>query len=538
MEHPQCNRIGIDKNAIIVKKLGIYVVDMIINEVEEIVKLLPKNLHDWTDNLTINNKASSYHIGKILDMFSKVFYDSNGVKRLTSFVQYGNVYIASLVDNSNSSPYTYIAFSIFDVIDSFNSDESKEISYVKLHDSWYDAKLTVFTSNGRSFKVVFSHKDDETADIVKDMCCVDFMCDEHVIRVFDISPIPVIDDININKWISGSAKVTINKSNFIIPFSVDNENEEENEVLYFEDILDKKIGYAAKRESIKNRFYDLSGFYYKIDSYGVHKVGSPIDNDFTIYTDPLDQYICDPESEKHKLSEGMWLITANLSQLVDITIKTETAILTSSFIRGSLTLRDFISSNEGSNTLDMAIAFGIPENKELDHFYGIASDGSVINEDDIVNKSINLYAALKDKESPIVIPSNPEDQGTQEDSNVNEGGDENNAQDPDTPPTGDENSSSSDDNANDDGDSSSTGTDENNTVNPDSQEPNTEDTSSSQNPEDTSGGDTTPIEPESQESESLGENSDPDTSTSSEGNDTSDNGVVDNPNQEDSDINP
>ena len=181
----------------------------------------------------------------------------------------------------------------------------------------------------------------------------------------------------------------------------------------------------------------------------------------------------------------------------------------------------------------------IPENKELDHYYGIASDGSVINEDDIVNKSINLYAALKDKESPIVIPSNPEDQGTQEDSNVNEGGDENNTQDPDVPPTGDENISSSDDNVCGDGDSSSsTGTDENNTVNPDSQESNTEDTSSSQNLEDTSGGDTTPIEPESQESESLGENSDPDTSTSSEGNDTSDNGVVDNPNQEDSDINP
>lgn len=541
MEHPQCNRIGIDKNAIIVKKLGIYVVDMIINEVEEIVKLLPKNLHDWTDNLTINNKASSYHIGKILDMFSKVFYDSNGVKRLTSFVQYGNVYIASLVDNSNSSPYTYIAFSIFDVIDSFNSDESKEISYVKLHDSWYDAKLTVFTSNGRSFKVVFSHKDDETADIVKDMCCVDFMCDEHVIRVFDISPIPVIDDININKWISGSAKVTINKSNFIIPFSVDNENEEENEVLYFEDILDKKIGYAAKRESIKNRFYDLSGFYYKIDSYGVHKVGSPIDNDFTIYTDPLDQYICDPDSEKHKLSEGMWLITANLSQLVDITIKTETAILTSSFIRGSLTLRDFISSHEGTSTLDL-ILDEIPENKELDHFYGIASDGSMILEGDIVNKSINLYAALKDRKSPIVIPLNPEDQGTQEDPSENEGegGDENNTQDPDVPPTGDENISSSDDNVGGDGDSSSsTGNGENDIVDLDSQESNTEDTtSSSQNLEDTSGGDTTPIEPESQESESLGENSDPDTSTSSEGNDTSDNGVVDNPNQEDSDINP
>ena len=105
----------------IVKEVfGEAVIDAIIKTVEDAIKNAPKSIDP---NAELPNA---------LYMFADLLYDDNGLCRLESFEQYGTLYVAKIYDKTatGDKKEIYLAYSLFDIIETFNKIGKKSLCRV------------------------------------------------------------------------------------------------------------------------------------------------------------------------------------------------------------------------------------------------------------------------------------------------------------------------------------------------------------------------------------------------------------------------
>lgn len=107
---------------------GSKVIDAILNSVERSIAFSPDYIEKTED------------LNPVMQLFDEVMYDPYGYKRLISFNQFGSFYIAKVFDKDK---FIFVAYSIYDIFDYYNSDSSKEIPYVKIYETLTDTNYTV-----------------------------------------------------------------------------------------------------------------------------------------------------------------------------------------------------------------------------------------------------------------------------------------------------------------------------------------------------------------------------------------------------------
>ena len=110
------NRSVITQEIHVIKRvLGENVIDTILKEIKNTIKDVPKRKPE-TESLSLH-------------MISDVLYDNEGMCRLIDFKQFGTIYIAKVFDKTSENPYVFLAYSIYDLIETFNNTESIVFSW-------------------------------------------------------------------------------------------------------------------------------------------------------------------------------------------------------------------------------------------------------------------------------------------------------------------------------------------------------------------------------------------------------------------------
>lgn len=184
---------------------GSKVVDAILDSVENAIVSSPDYIAETSD------------LDPIMQLFDEVMYDPYGYKRLISFNQFGSFYIAKVFDNDK---FIFVAYSIYDIFDFYNSDSSKEIPYVKLYESLVDTKYTVTAVDNPTryklnaqmdepwkYKITFENYDTVDLFVNPAEICVS--------KVYN-----KIDPIEISDLVSGFVQFIINHKVFEFHYSI------------------------------------------------------------------------------------------------------------------------------------------------------------------------------------------------------------------------------------------------------------------------------------------------------------------------------
>ena len=184
---------------------GSKVVDAILDSVENSIASCPDYIAETSD------------LDPIMQLFDEVMYDPYGYKRLISFNQFGSFYIAKVFDNDK---FIFVAYSIYDIFDYYNSDSSKEIPYVKLYETLNDMNYTVTAVDNPTryklnaqmdepwkYKIIFENNDTVDLFVNPAEICVS--------KVYN-----KIDPIEISELVSGFVQFIINHKVFEFHYSI------------------------------------------------------------------------------------------------------------------------------------------------------------------------------------------------------------------------------------------------------------------------------------------------------------------------------
>lgn len=393
------------KTTIAIKKLGQNVIDIILKNIEEIVPTLPERINpDETQNTEIQ---------QILDLFGDLFYDNAGVKRLVSFVQFGNVYLAKVVDVTSTKPYVFLAYNVYDVIHRFNASSKKPVQYVKIYESKYDCEYVV-TNDVTTFNynVIFTKKSDKKVetdlfDTNDSAEIVNFTCIPEQIQVNrlykKITPI-IIDD-----KLSGTLIVDINGTLFKLAYSVDKDNSEKLTFLsLISTIPSNRVNYALK-ETLST--YDFS---YVIDSYKLEKIND-LENEPRYISFENPEYLEDVvngsinngiENEIY-VESGIWKATAVLRRVCEVTIVDSHGVKHSQYVDfNSTNIKSYLEKNEYYRELLEGL---INSDEYIECYNGLKKNDSLISETQMIMDHITIIPDIKKKEKPVVDIDEPEE---------------------------------------------------------------------------------------------------------------------------------
>ncbi len=386
------------KTIIGIKKLGQNVIDIILKNIEEIVPNLPEKVDFSEEHPT--------DIQQILDLFGDLFYDNSGVKRLVSFVQFGNVYLAKVVDVTSPKPYVFLAYNIYDVIHRFNASTKKPVQYIKLYESKYDCDYIVTNDNTTfNFCVIFTKKKDksvesdlyDTSDAAE---VISFTCVPTQIQVNrfyqKVTPI-IIDD-----KISGTLVVDINGTIFKVPYSIDEKEETKPTFLsLISSIPQNKINYALKAT---NSIYDFS---YVIDSYKLEKVND-IENEPRYISFENAEYLegiangsIKETNEEIYVESGIWKATAALRKVCEVTVVDNHGIKHSQYVDFNTTsIKNFLERNEYYKELLDKL---INSDEYIESYSGLKKNDTMISETQMIMDHITIIPNIlkKEVEEPI-----------------------------------------------------------------------------------------------------------------------------------------
>lgn len=184
---------------------GSKVVDAILDSVENAIASSPDYIAETSD------------LDPIMQLFDEVMYDPYGYKRLISFNQFGSFYIAKVFDNDK---FIFVAYSIYDIFDYYNSDSSKEIPYVKVYETLKDTEYIVTAVDNPTRYKCNSQMDEpwkykitfENADVVDLFVNPSEIC---VSKVYNM-----ITPINISDLVSGFVQFIVNHKVFEFHYSI------------------------------------------------------------------------------------------------------------------------------------------------------------------------------------------------------------------------------------------------------------------------------------------------------------------------------
>lgn len=384
-----------------IKKLGQNVIDIILKNIEEVVPNLPEKVDFSEDHPT--------DIQQILYLFGDLFYDNSGVKRLVSFVQFGNVYLAKVVDVTSTKPYVFLAYNVYDVIHRFNASTKKPVQYIKLYESKYDCDYIVTNdSTTFNFCVIFTKKKDksvesdlyDTSDAAE---VISFTCVPTQIQVNrfyqKVTPI-IIDD-----KISGTLVVDINGTIFNIPYSVDKKGTKPTFLSLISSIPQNKVNYALKTT---NSIYDFS---YIIDSYKLEKVND-IENEPRYISFENAEYlegvangsIKEETNEEIYVESGIWKATAALRKVCEVTVVDNHGIKHSQYIEFNTTnIKSFLERNEYYKELLDKL---INSDEYIESYSGLKKNDTMISETQMIMDHITIIPNILKKEVEESIEDN------------------------------------------------------------------------------------------------------------------------------------
>lgn len=171
----------------IIKRIfGENVIDSMINTIKDAIKNAP-------------NSIAGIELPSALQLFEDVMYDDNDVKRMVEFKQYGPLYICKVIDVTSTKPYAWLAYSLFDILETYNSgnrNNTSNVQYIKLFESDKDNTYSVsaveapknYNTNNCMYddekalneigKYKISFKDNDNNEVT-----VDVVCNPHLLQV-------------------------------------------------------------------------------------------------------------------------------------------------------------------------------------------------------------------------------------------------------------------------------------------------------------------------------------------------------------------
>lgn len=392
------------KTTIAIKKLGQNVIDIILKNIEEIVPNLPERIK--------SDEKQDTDIQQILDLFGDLFYDNAGVKRLVSFVQFGNVYLAKVVDVTSTKPYVFLAYNVYDVIHRFNASSKKPVQYVKIYESKYDCEYVV-TNDVTTFNynVIFTKKSDKKVetdlfDTNDSAEIVNFTCIPEQIQVNrlykKITPV-IIDD-----KVSGTLIVDINGTLFKLAYSIDkNDDKKPTFLSLISTIPSNRINYALK-ETLST--YDFS---YVIDSYKLEKIND-LENEPRYISFENSEYLenvangsITDTSEEIYIESGIWKATAVLRRVCEVTIVDYHGVKHSQYVEfNSTNIKTYLEKNEYYKELLDGL---INSDEYIECYNGLKKNDDLISETQMIMDNITIIPNIQKKEKPVIDIDDPEE---------------------------------------------------------------------------------------------------------------------------------
>lgn len=109
---------------ILKKVLGEHVIDNIVKEIKNTIASAPTKR---PENMSLS-----------LNIFADLIYDEDGISRLIDFNQVGSIFIAQVFDKNSNKPYVFLAYSIYDLLETFNDTKRSDplhSPYIRLFES-------------------------------------------------------------------------------------------------------------------------------------------------------------------------------------------------------------------------------------------------------------------------------------------------------------------------------------------------------------------------------------------------------------------
>ena len=171
----------------IIKRIfGENVIDSMISTIKNAIKSAPDCIRD-------------IEIPSALKLFEDAMYDDSDIKRMVEFKQYGSLYICKVIDVTSSKPYNWLAYSLFDILETYNNGNRKNtdhVQYIKLFESDKDCTFNVSTvETPKNYNTNTCIYDDEKAlneigkykilfkDSENHETTVDVICNPHLLQV-------------------------------------------------------------------------------------------------------------------------------------------------------------------------------------------------------------------------------------------------------------------------------------------------------------------------------------------------------------------
>ena len=341
---------------------GENIINSVINTIETEIKKAPNKIDG-------NNSISN-----ALKMFTDLIYSEDGTKRLMSMEQFGSIYICEVFDYLSDKPYVYLAYSLYDIIETFNTDSDAKATYVRLYESDsdddYDVMIVDYPQNYNDESEDCFNPDDEKAlnEIgkykieFKNGPCVDVICNPHIISVSN--PYVKTTPISIAKSSCASYKFV------------------------FDTDLYKYVQICTGGEEdvfINDLFKTIDSDFYKDVLKDKHLFGIKVDGADTLYT--MD------EAKMLKVSPGKHLVDAIIKDA--ITVETEFADDPYIFESGVKTVREIFESIDLQRLVDT----DKPEEKILDKIIVASTEieNKVYGIDDLVDTDVKIKVVYKDK---------------------------------------------------------------------------------------------------------------------------------------------
>lgn len=229
---------------------GENIIDSVINTIETEIKNAPDKIDETSS------------ISNALRMFTDLVYSDNGTKRLLSMEQFGSIYVCKVFDYTSSKPFVYLAYSLYDIIETFNKSDNKlKVPYVRIHESLTDNQYSVmivdYPQNYNSENCYDPEDEKALNEIGKyKICftngpCVDLICNPHIISVSN--PYVSVTPINISKSMCGNYKFVFDEDHSInVQYSLTLKDEDVTELSIFDlfDTIDKE--YLSERLADKD----------------------------------------------------------------------------------------------------------------------------------------------------------------------------------------------------------------------------------------------------------------------------------------------
>lgn len=350
---------------------GKNVIDSVINTIESDIKNAPNKIDKNTN------------ISNALKMFTDLFYSDDGTKRLMSMEQFGSIYICKVFDYNSINPYVYLAYSLYDIIETFNKSDKTKVPYVRIHESDNDSKYNVmivdYPQNYNDANC-FNPEDEKALNEIGKytICfengpCIDLICNSHIISVSN--PYVKTDPV----YISNSKCATYN-------FNFDTD-------LYKE--IQTCIEMDDKETSIYDLFETIDTKFYEDVLKDKHLLGINVDGSDVLFT--LD------EAKNLKIESGKHLVNVIIKKciVVETEYKDESGEPINLLVEtNTKTVREIFEML----TIQKLVENSIPKEKMLDKILvsSLEIENKLYSIDDLVDSNVKIEVILKDKPKVFV----------------------------------------------------------------------------------------------------------------------------------------